>query len=395
MLAFAMEKPGIGPIRIAHAGATDFRAATSPFGTSRIVADTGRPTEAASRSRATSSTTDGTPPIDVRASGSSTSPRGPSASSRDDSRAARTGLRAGTGWPSASTAISRSSRPGDDSSGRSAAARRAPARWPGHHAGDLIAAVFGRDVLLITPERTVVQTIVRPKAACSASRRSQLVAGRKPARPWRRRHLRSLRAERQGLCAALDDGGGLPRAAVDLGRHDHRLRARARLLLGVALRIGDLTGQRRSLCLPRSGEARRSSSRPPPRSTKAASFSRPARGGGTAGTAARVHLRGDGRCGHRLRDGGRRSRQHRPRERCCLRPRRNDLIVGGKGKDALYGGGGSDEIWGDGGNDRIYARDRRSDRVLGGLGRDRAWVDPRRDIVKAVETVYPPRKRRR
>src|SRR6266480_2328203 len=30
MLAVAMERPNIGPIRIAHAGATDFRAASSP-----------------------------------------------------------------------------------------------------------------------------------------------------------------------------------------------------------------------------------------------------------------------------------------------------------------------------------------------------------------------------
>ena len=122
---------------------------------------------------------------------------------------------------------------------------------------------------------------------------------------------------------------------------------------------------------------------------------RPARAGGTAGTAQEcIHEGTDGADtvygteGDDLVSAG-------PGNDVVFGRGGNDLIVGGQGKDALYGGVGSDEIWGDAGNDRIYARDRRSDRLLGGLGRDRAWVDPGRDIVKAVETVYPPRKRRR
>ena len=122
---------------------------------------------------------------------------------------------------------------------------------------------------------------------------------------------------------------------------------------------------------------------------------RPARGGGTAGTAQECIYEGTdgadtvyGTEGDDLVSAG-------PGNDVVFGRGGNDLIVGGKGNDALYGNGGRDELWGDPGTDRIYARDRRSDRVLGGLGRDRAWVDPGRDIVKTVETVYPPRRRRR
>ena len=95
---------------------------------------------------------------------------------------------------------------------------------------------------------------------------------------------------------------------------------------------------------------------------------RPARGGGTAGTAQECIYSGT--------DGP-------------------DTVHGTGGDDLVTAGPGNDVVFGRGGNDRNYARDHQSDRLLDGVGRDRAWVDPGGDIVKTVETIYPPRRRHR
>jgi Ca2+-binding RTX toxin-like protein len=115
---------------------------------------------------------------------------------------------------------------------------------------------------------------------------------------------------------------------------------------------------------------------------------RPARGGGTAGTAQECAYEGTaardvvyGTWGDDLISAG-------PGNDVVLGRGGNDLIVGGNGDDVLRGGPGHDEIRGDAGRDRLFARDRMWDNVFGGPGRDRAWVDRRRDSVTGVETVY-------
>ena len=340
MLAVAMEKPNIGPIRIAHAGATDFRAASSPLENEQDRSRPGRAMAPTSRSRVMSSTTGGARPIDVRASGFSTSPRGLSASSRDDFRPARTGLRTGIGLAvrfesdlslfSAGGQLLWTISRGSQSTGEVA--------WS--PAGDLIAAVFGREVLLITPERTPVATIVRPDSSLlsledglswspdgtgspSAAASSSIARGNPQGVMHRPRRWKRSPTRRSG-----------PRTA--------RLSfssARPPTTSVVALWIGDLTEQRRSLRLP--GWRRRDGpAHVHPRGRRRRRCLRPARGGGTAGTAQECIYEGTdgadtvyGTAGDDLVSTG-------SGNDVVFGRGGNDLIVGGKGKDALYGGGG-------------------------------------------------------
>jgi Ca2+-binding RTX toxin-like protein len=64
----------------------------------------------------------------------------------------------------------------------------------------------------------------------------------------------------------------------------------------------------------------------------------------------------------------------------------DDLIFGGDGKDRVLPGRGRDSVYAGAGKDRIDARDGQRDGITGGKGRDRAVVD-RKDRVVGVETV--------
>jgi Ca2+-binding RTX toxin-like protein len=66
----------------------------------------------------------------------------------------------------------------------------------------------------------------------------------------------------------------------------------------------------------------------------------------------------------------------------------NDGIFGRAGEDILVGGKGADKLAGEAGRDTLLSRDRTGDRVVGGFGRDRAHVDPRRDRVRDVESLF-------
>ena len=342
-----------------------------------------------------SSTTGHIPTTVALAFGSSTSLRGRSASSREDFRAARTGLRAGDRVAvrfesdlslfSAGGQLLWTISRGSESTGEVA--------WS--PTGDLIAAVFGREVLLITPERTVVQTIVRPE--------SNLVR-LEDGLSWSPDGTRlafggGVIFDRSGQRA----GSYAPPSTMEAVSHAPQWTSDGTTIVyerapayywswrygsGIALGSADLYAFSVG-----GGETAQLTSTP--QIDEGDVVLRPARGGGTAGTAQQCIYEGTDGADTVYGTGGDDLVSTGPGNDVVFGRGGNDLIVGGKGNDALYGGDGRDEIWGDAGNDRIHARDRRSDRVLGGLGRDRAWVDPRRDLVKTVETVYPLRTRRR
>jgi Ca2+-binding RTX toxin-like protein len=262
--------------------------------------------------------------------------------------------------------------------------------------GDLIAAEFGDDVLLISPDGAVVQTIVRPESSLLSlenglgwspdGTRLALGGGGIFDRSGQR-------VESYAPPSTMDAVSYAPRWTAD-GTTIVYDRAPAlywawRYGSGISHGAADL------YAFPVGGGETTPITSTPGIDEGGVVF-RPARGGGTAGTAQQCIYAGTagpdtvhGTEGDDLVSTG-------PGNDVVFGRGGKDLIVGGNGDDALHGGGGSDEIWGDRGSDRIYARDRRSDRLLGGPGRDRAWVDPRRDFVKDdVERVYPPRGRRR
>jgi hypothetical protein len=65
-----------------------------------------------------------------------------------------------------------------------------------------------------------------------------------------------------------------------------------------------------------------------------------------------------------------------------------DELVGGKGNDRLTGGAGRDHLAGSGGKDTLLARDGKGDVVDGGAGFDRARLDAKKDVRKALETLF-------
>jgi hypothetical protein len=395
MLAVAMERPGIGPIRIAHAGATDFRAATSPHKNEQDRSPTwsrGEARIAFSRyvfynGRRTAYRRAGLWVLDVAArserqfsrrfpASKDWSPSGDRLAVRFESDLSLFSAGGQLLWT-----ISR----GSESTGEVA--------WS--PTGDLIAAVFGREVLLITPERTVVQTIVRPESSLPS-----LEDGLSWSPDGTRLALGGgVIFDRSGQRA----GSYAPPSTMEAVSHAPQWTSDGTTIVyerapayyfswrygsGILLGNADLYAFRVG-----GGETVQLTSTPGVDEDNV--VFRPARGGGTAGTAQQCIYEGTdgpdrvyGTDGDDLVNAG-------PGNDVVFGRGGTDLIVGGRGNDALYGGGGRDEIWGDAGNDRIYVRDRMSDRVLGGLGRDRAWVDPRRDTVKDVEMVYPPRTRRR
>lgn len=392
--ALAMEKPNIGPIRIADAGATDFRAATSPhkneqdhsprwspdgarIAFSRYVYYNGRHTAyrraglwvldvAARRERQFSGRFPGS---------KDWSPSGDRLAVRFESDLSLFSAQGQLLWT-----ISRDSQ----SVGEVA--------WS--PTGDLIAAVFGREVLLITPERTVVQTIVRPESSLLSlenglswspdGTRLAVGGGVVFDRSGRRSGNYAPASTMQAVSHAPRwTSEGTTIVYERAPAHYYSWRYGSGITLGsadlYAFQVGGETAQLTA--------------------TRGVNESnvviRPARGGGTAGTAQPcIYVGTDGpdtvygTQGDDLVSAG-------PGRDLVYGRAGKDLIVGGDGNDALYGGAGRDEIWGDRGRDRIYARDGVSDRVLGGLGRDQAWVDARLDFVKDVESVHPPRTRHR
>jgi dipeptidyl aminopeptidase/acylaminoacyl peptidase len=262
--------------------------------------------------------------------------------------------------------------------------------------GDLIAARFGRDVLLVTSERTVVQTIVRPDNSLLRledglswspdGTRLAVGGGVIFDRSGRRSGSYAPASTMQAVSHApnwTSDGTTIVYERAPAYYYSWRYGS------GIALGSADL------YAFPVGGGETAQLTSTPGVGERNVVF-RPARGGGTAGTAQRciyVGTEGPDRIyatkGDDLVSAG-------PGKDVVHGRGGSDLIVGGDGNDALYGGSGRDEIWGDRGSDLIYARDRMSDRVLGGLGRDSAWIDARpRDSVKDVERVYPSRTARR
>ena len=395
MLAVVMEKSGIGPIRIAHAGANDFRAATSPLENEQ----------------------DGSPKW---------SPDGARiAFSRYVFYNGRTAYRRAGLWvyDVAARTERQFSRRFPDSMDWSPNGDRLAVRLEGDLSlfsaaggllwtvsrspvtygevawsptGELIAAEFGNDILLISPEGTVVQTIVRPESNLLSLENglSWSPDGTRLAVGGGGIFDRSGRTVgRYAPSSTMDAVSGAPKWTAD-GTTIVYERAPA---ISYAWRYGSGTvlGAADLYAFPvGGGETTRLTSTPG--INEGGVVFRPASGGGTAGTAQRCIYGGTagpdtvyGTQGDDLVSAG-------PGNDVVFGRGGKDLIVGGNGNDSLHGGGGSDEIWGDRGSDRIYARDRRYDRLLGGPGGDCAWVDPRRDFVKDdVERVYPPRGRGR
>jgi hypothetical protein len=256
-------------------------------------------------------------------------------------------------------------------------------------AGDVIAAGFGREILLITPDRQVVGSIVRP-----AGELVPLENG--------------LSWSPDGTRLAVGGGGIYSRTGELVGRYaPASTRAalasapnwtsdgttivfeRAQVIYFV-WRYG-ANFQRRNVDLYASPAA---GGEPIPLTStpdvdEGQVVFRPGRASGTAGTAQECILQGtagrDVLYGSAAEDlviagsgadvvygrGG------------------DDVIFGGDGNDALFAGPGKDVLFGNRGDDRLYARDNVRDRVTGGLGRDRAWADRRRiDYVVGVERVY-------
>jgi hypothetical protein len=394
MFALAMEKPHIGPIRISRAGGTDFRAATSPSRTEQDRSPTWSPDGARI---AFSRYVFYGPHTDYRRAGlwvldvSARTERQLSRRFPDSEDWSPSGDRLAVRFEGDLSLFSAGGQllwtisHGSESNGEVA--------WS--PTGDLIAAVFGRDVLLITPERTVVQTIVRPDSSLLSLEDglswspdgARLAVGGGVIFDRSGRRIGSY-----GPPSTMEAVSHAPHWTADgttivyerAPAHYYSWRYGSGILLGAAdLYAFPVEG----------GETARLTSTPGV--DEESVVFRPARGGGTAGTAQRCIYEGTdgpdrvyGAEGDDLVSAG-------PGNDVVYGRGGTDLIVGGDGNDALHGGGGSDEIWGDRGSDRIYARDRMSERVLGGLGRDRAWVDARRDFVKDVESVYPRRARRR
>jgi hypothetical protein len=394
MLAVAMEKPRIRSIRIAHVGATDLRAASMPRKNEQDRSPSWSPSGALiafSRDVAyngphTAYRRAGLWVLDVARTERQFSRRLPGRVDWSPS-GDRLAVRFESDLSLFSTGgqllwtISR----GSEITGEVA--------WS--PTGDLIAAVFGRDVLLITPERTVVQTIVRPESSLLSledglawspdGTRLALGGGVIFDRSGRRAGSYAPPSTMEAVSHApnwTSDGTTIVYERAPAFYFSWRYGSG--ILLGNADLYAFLVG---------GGETARLTSSPGV--DEGGVVVRPARAGGTAGTAQLCIYEGTNRADTIYGTDGDDLVSAGPGNDVVFGRGGKDLIVGGKGNDALYGNGGSDEIWGDAGNDRIYARDRVSDRVLGGLGRDRAWVDPRRDTVKDVETVYPRRARRR
>lgn len=254
-------------------------------------------------------------------------------------------------------------------------------------AGDLLAARFGRETLILTPDRTPVATITR-----SDTELDELEQG--------------LSWSPDGRLLALGGGGIYDRNGRPAGRYaPPTTRAavafspkwsldgtaivfqRARPVRVVSRYSSELATLAGDLYATRFPGGEPTALTATPGVDERDVVFRPARVGGTAGTA--------GDCvyvGTRRRDVVYGTDQ----EDLAVTGAGNDLLlgaggddvlVGGSGNDVVRGGPGRDVLVGDSGNDRFLTRDRRIDLVSGGAGFDRAWVD-RRESVVGVERLF-------
>ena len=261
--------------------------------------------------------------------------------------------------------------------------------------GDLIAARFGTEILLITPERTPVATITLPRNDVESL---EFGLGWSP----------------DGLRLAVGGGAIYDRAGRAAGRYAEPSTMAAVAVEprwspdGTAIVFGraraKLIGSRYSRYLvlgpadlyvkpALGGDAEPLTSTP--EIDEGAAVFRPGHAGGTAGTAlpcfllggpGRDVLRGTGAAD--LVVAG-------PGADLIYGRGGDDLLIAGDGNDIVRAGRGRDEVAGDRGNDRLYVRDGQRDRVSGGPGRDVAWVDRRLDWVAGVERVRAARLARR
>jgi len=252
--------------------------------------------------------------------------------------------------------------------------------------GALIAARFGQEILLTTPERTPVATIELRRSeleslesGLSWSPDGQLLAVGGGTIYDRTGRLVGRYAPASMKAAVAADPRWAPDGTALIFRRGPARYVSSRyssyLVLGAAdLYLSDAHGSD-PLALAST-----------PALDEGPVVFRPGHAGGTAGTARPCFVAGT------------------PRRDVIYGSPSDDLVFAGAGDDVVYGRGGDDVILaGDGadrvlpgkgrdvaftgrGNDRVAARDRERDRINGGPGRDWARVDSK-DSVAAVETL--------
>jgi Tol biopolymer transport system component len=253
--------------------------------------------------------------------------------------------------------------------------------------GDLLAARFGRETLILTPERTPIATITRPDTELD-----ELEHGLSWSPDGRRLAL--------GGGAVYDRNGQLagryappttwaavafaPRWSPD-GTFVVFQRARAvRVVSRYSNELATLAGDLYVTRFP--GGEPTALTETPGVDERDVVF-RPARVGGTAGTAGDcMHIGTPGRdvvYGSDQED----IVSTGPGNDVLLGAGGNDVLISGEGNDVVRAGAGRDDVFGGRGNDRFFTRDRRIDRVSGGAGYDRAWAD-RSDRLDGVERRY-------
>ena len=252
--------------------------------------------------------------------------------------------------------------------------------------GELLAATFGRETLVLTPERTPVATITRPdtelgplEQGMSWSPDSRLLAlgggvvydrNGDPAG----RYAPESSTEAVAFAPKWTADGAVivferARPARIVWRYGNTLVTLAADLYATRLADGSPTALTATPGIDESDVV-----------------FRPARGGGTAGTAyACLHV------GSARRDVVYGSAQDDlvsagPGNDLIYGRGGDDLLLAGDGNDVVSAGVGRDVVVGDRGRDRLDTRDRSADLLTGGPGRDRARVD-RRDRVTGVESV--------
>jgi hypothetical protein len=258
--------------------------------------------------------------------------------------------------------------------------------------GDVLAARFGRETLVLTPGRTPVATITRPDTELD-----ELEHGMS----W----------SPDGRLLAVGGGAIFDRAGRPAGRYAPPTtwagvafaprwspdgtailfqRARpARVGSRYTNELGTLASDLYATRLPGGDPTALTST---PGVDERDIVFRPARVGGTAGTAGTcVHV------GTRGRDVVYGSSQEDlvtagAGNDVLLGQGGNDVLVAGDGNDLVRAGAGRDDVFGDAGRDRFYTRDSSVDRISGVPGVDRAWAD-RRDRMDGVERRYLPARR--